>query len=444
MIVNFSVRNFKAINEEVTLSFEAAQSNELDKYYLMQPIKNKPLKLLKLGLIYGANASGKTTILEALNFLRDLVINPLDKKTDTLNLKPFLFDKKTPSENTFFSLEFIQNQTKYLYNIELNSKAVISESLYSHTPNKSLVYERETNTRQEVSIITWGAKYKSHLNKAQRDVLVANTLWNNTLLGGYLKTNINSQELQEVTNWFKQTLKAIITPRTNLLAYISNLLDSGKIQRTIIVELLKKADFNISGISIKKKSIHVKPHILDRLSNSGLIPDEEVSKIKESGEIETREVFFEHSVAASSKQENYFLPYNDESAGTQRYYQFAGLLSLLITQSVIFPVDELEASLHPDLFKHFLLTFLTNSSRSQLIATTHHREFFLEKDILRNDSIWFTEKNKNCGVDLFSLSDFDSSVIRNTSSIYNAYKIGKLGARPNLNDYFIDMEGFSD
>lgn len=444
MIVNFSVQNFKAIKEEIVLSFEAAQTDELDKFYLIQPLKNKPLKLLKLGLIYGANASGKTTILEGLDFLRDLVINPLDKKSDALSLKPFLFDPKTPNENTFISLEFIQNQTKYLYKIELNSKAVISETLHSYTPNKSLVYQRDTNTSQEVSTIHWGAKYKSHLNKAQRDVLVANTLWNNTVLGGYLKTNIVSRELQEVTNWFKQTLKAIITPRTNLLAYISNLLESDKIQRNLILELLKKADFNISGISIKKKSKSVKPHILERLSNENLIPEEQISKIEETGEIETREVFFEHSVAASGKQGGYFLSYNDESAGTQRYYQFTGLLNLLINQSVIFPIDELEASLHPDLFKHFLLTFLTNSTHSQLIATTHHREFFLEKDILRNDSIWFTEKNKDCGVDLFSLSDFDSSVIRNTSSIYNAYKIGKLGARPDLNDYFIDTEGGSD
>jgi AAA15 family ATPase/GTPase len=107
---------------------------------------------------------------------------------------------------------------------------------------------------------------------------------------------------------------------------------------------------------------------------------------------------------------------------------------------IIVTIDELESSLHPDLLKHFLLTFLVNSKHSQLIATTHYRELLMEKDIIRNDAIWFTEKKEDGSTDLFSLADFDSSVIRNTSSVYNAYKIGKLGAVPNLSDYYIDNE----
>lgn len=68
------------------------------------------------------------------------------------------------------------------------------------------------------------------------------------------------------------------------------------------------------------------------------------------------------------------MSYNDESQGTQRYYQFSGLLSLMINDELIVPIDEIESSLHPDLLKHFLLSFLANSKTSQLIATTHHRE----------------------------------------------------------------------
>jgi len=132
-----------------------------------------------------------------------------------------------------------------------------------------------------------------------------------------------------------------------------------------------------------------------------------------------------------------------ESEGTIRYYGFAGILSMMIRDSIAIPIDELEASLHPDLYLHFLLSFITNSKKSQLIATTHNREILNNKDIFRNDSIWFTDKKECCSTELYSLNDFDSSVIRDTSNILNAYKYGKLGGIPNLGDYYIDIDNES-
>ena len=96
--------------------------------------------------------------------------------------------------------------------------------------------------------------------------------------------------------------------------------------------------------------------------------------------------------------------------------------------------------MHPDLLKHFLLIFLANAKESQLIFTTHSRELLLEKDILRFDTVYFTEKKEDGSTDLFSLSDFDSNIIRKESSVYNIYKNGKLGANPNLKNYFLDIQ----
>jgi len=112
---------------------------------------------------------------------------------------------------------------------------------------------------------------------------------------------------------------------------------------------------------------------------------------------------------------------------------------LLINNSITYPIDELEASLHPELYIHFLLSFLINSKKSQIIATTHNREILTNKDLFRNDVIWFTDKSETCATELYSLSDFDSSVVRDTSNIFNAYKTGKLGGTPNLGDYYIDI-----
>lgn len=401
MLIAFSIENFRSIKNKITLSFEASNSNNLEDYFVINA--SKDLRLLKLGLIYGANASGKTTILKALDFLRDLILEPAGKKTEKLDFSPFLFDNETINKNTFFSIDFFQNNIRYLYDLEFNQDRIVSETLFFHKPNKAIVYKRTTDSIKQLSKIEFGNKIK--ISKQHKTSLEGNTLWNNTVLGAYLKTNFDSVELQESVDWFINKLKPMISPKTNLLTYISEKLESNKINKSDIIEFLKSADFNISDIAIKKK------------------------------EKRSEEVFFQHSLGSG----NYTLSYNDESEGTQRYYQFSGLLSLMTKNESIFPIDEIESSLHPDLLKHFILTFLANSTNAQLIATTHYRELLIERDIFRDDSIWFTEKHKDGRTDLFSLNDFDSSVIRNTSSVFNAYKTGKLGAVPYLSDYYIEL-----
>jgi len=103
------------------------------------------------------------------------------------------------------------------------------------------------------------------------------------------------------------------------------------------------------------------------------------------------------------------------------------------------PVDELESSLHPDLYEHFILTFLMNAKQSQIIATTHYREILNNKDVFRNDAVWFTDKDKSCSTELYSLADFNSSVIRDSTNVLNAYKSGKLGATPNPDDTYVEL-----
>lgn len=436
MIVNFSVQNFRSIKDKVTLSFEPSKVEDLGDYYIIEP--KEGIKILKLGLIFGPNASGKTTILKALDFLKQIVLSPISKKTGTFDYNPFLFDKKSKENSSILTLEFIQNQVKYLYEVELVKSNIISEVLYFYNPNKALVYKRKTDVVKQLTKIVFGSKIK--INKEHKATLEANTLWNNTVLGGFLKTNFESKELSEVVNWFHVKLRDLITPKTDLLGYVSHRLETNEINKSHIVDFLKKADFKISDILIENNEKVVDKDFIEYLSKRISMSDEELNKIKESGKIESKEIIFKHIVKNGNTQDNYELNYADESEGTQRYYQFSGVLDLMINKEMIFSIDELESSLHPDLLKHFLLTFLANTKQSQLIATTHHRELLMEKDILRNDIIWFTEKRDNGSTDLFSLVDFDSSVVRNTSSIFNAYKIGKLGAAPNLGDFYFESD----
>jgi len=429
MIINFSVENFSSIKDRVTLSFEATRSDYLEEYYIVEP--KKGLRLLKLGLIYGPNASGKTNILKALDFLRSLVEEPFGKKTDAFRFEPFLFDRETPHRNTRFSIEFIQNGVKYLYNVELNRKAIVHEELFFYNPNKALVYERETDMDSQVAEVKFGSKVK--VSREHKAVLETNTLWNNTVLGGFLKTNFELKELRDVVEWFNNKLEQIVPSRRNfpLFLYVASGIEEGRINKQNIIEILKKADTRIADIIIEKKEIAVDERLLESLQS--LMPPEELERVRKEQKIKAKKLLFQHKIGKNF----YTLPYDYESAGTQRLYQLAGLLDLVLRNEIVIPIDEIESSLHPDLIKHFLLTFLVNSKSSQLIATTHFRELLMEKNIFRTDVIWFTEIKSDGSTDLYSLADFDSSIIRKESSIYNAYKIGKLGAVPNLDDYYL-------
>ncbi|TKG95171.1 ATP-binding protein [Puteibacter caeruleilacunae] len=436
MLINFSVTNFGPIKEQQTLSFEADSSSHLEDYFLI-PTKGN-LRLLKLGLIYGANASGKTTVLRALEFLRDLVLEPYTKKTSRFDFKPFLFDPQTPNENTVFTIEFLQNNIKYFYELELNNEAIIREELFNFNPNRANVFKRTTDVENEYSEISFGSKIKK--SKAIEKSLTANTLWNNTVLGGFLKTNVEQNELKEVTDWFSDYLKALIYTRTDLEAYVTSQIGQSDIKKEDVVNILKKADLNISDIIINAEEKDIPAGVLEIMEKQAGVPKDKLSELKNKGKHTTFDLEFQHTV----DENDYTLSFEDESEGTRRYYGFAGLLSMLVHKSALFSIDELEASLHPDLFTHFILSFLMNSTKSQLLATTHNREILSNRDIFRNDAIWITDKSECCSTELYSLADFDTSVIRDTSNVYNAYKIGKLGGVPNLGDHYIDTENEKD
>lgn len=431
MIINFSMQNFGSIKDKQVLSFEADKSSQLEDYYIIQAIDG--LRLLKLGLIYGANASGKTTILKALDFLRDMVLEPEEKKTEQLDFNPFLFDIITPNQNSIFSIEFIQNEIRYFYEVEFNKKAITREELNYYNPNKANVFKRTTDLNKQFTKIIFGSKIKK--DKTFEKTLESNTLWNNTVLGGFLKTNMELKELKDATDWFSNYLKPMIFSETGLEGYITSQINDLKIKKNDVIHILQKADLNISDILINEVEKDIPDGFIEFIEKQMKAPSEKVTELKNKGKITSVNLEFEHTI----NNKKFILPFELESQGTMRYYGFAGILSLLIKESVAFPIDELEASLHPDLYIHFLLSFLMNSKKSQIIATTHNREILNNKDIFRNDAIWFTDKSECCATELYSLSDFDSSVIRDTSNIYNAYKIGKLGGVPNLGDYYIDI-----
>ena len=429
MIINFSVQNFASIKDKQILSFEADKSTHLEDTYVQKTKTGH--RLLKLGLIYGANASGKTNIINSLYFLRSIVMNPINNKTDKLIFNPFLLDDITPNENTFLSIEFIQNETKYFYEVELNRAAIVKEALFQYKQKKSNIFRRTTDLKNQFTEIEFGSKIK--IDKTYKKTLGSNTLWNNTVLAGFLKTNIELKELKEVVEWFAGigSMPSNLTtlPKDifqEILGHINN-------DKDFFVNFLRMADFNISNLLVNVDADD--DDKLNSIINELNLSDQQINKVKEKLQ---KSIEFEHLIDGRK----YALPYEAQSDGTKKflilsYYLFALLKS---PYCAVLLIDELEASLHPELYTHFLMTFLMNSKNSQILATTHNREILNNKDVFRDDAIWITNKNnQSCSTELYSLADFDTSVIRDTTNRLNAYKSGKLGGVPNLGDYFIDL-----
>lgn len=434
MIADFSFSNFKSIKDEVTLSFEASKSKDLEDYYVVQATPK--LRLLKMAAIYGPNASGKSNVLEALDFLRRLVIEPVEKKTDLLVYERFAFDNEKPASNSQFHVRFVVEETLFDYRVEITPQAIVSESLHYHQPNRALIYQRTTDKATRLSKIEFGSKIK--IAAEDRHALETSTLWNNTVLGGYLKVNIEQRELLLVADWFSSILSKLVMPSRDLYLYVTTRINNGEIDKENVIRILQKADFNIVDLEIDKTKLL--PAEVLRFQTQMAFDNKTLQQLSDEGSIVNVQLGFKHSINGSQGLRYATLPYEQQSLGTQRFYQFAGVLDLLIRHPKIAIFDEIESSLHPELLKYFILLFLRNSKESQLVFTTHQRDFLQESDMLRQDVIHFTEKGEDGSTELYSMADFDSSVIRKGSSLYNTYKSGKLGAVPELEDAYIPME----
>ena len=432
MLVSFSLKNFASVKDEQTLSLIANNGiKHLAPYYVTEVAG---LSLLKFIFLYGANASGKTTILKAIEFLRNLVISPNATKIEPLNFEPYLLNDYSRNENSEFKIEFICNDTRYQYAIEFNKQYIASETLTKGTRGKVLA-SRTTDAEKQLSTISFHKELK--INAAHQQVLNANTLWNTTMLSSFLKTNIDIPEFKTVTDFFSDYLSPLITPQIDLTGFITSQIDKATIKKELLVQIMKQADFFISDIKIKVERKEIPAELLSLISKDKNLPEEIRQELQKDSKVNTVDMHFEHN---NEDGESYPLPFDSESLGTKRFYGLAGILYLMLKSPSLFPIDELEQSLHPDLFKFFVLMMLHNAKNSQCIVTTHNREILDDKDLFRNDAIWITDKSESCQAELYSLADFDSTVIRNTSNILNAYKAGRLGGLPNIGDFYINVD----
>ncbi|MFI5137440.1 MAG: ATP/GTP-binding protein [Sphingobacteriales bacterium] len=439
MIQYIKIKNFGPIKDEVELSFEAVLAEEMsdDIYVAVMP---DGCKLLKLAYIYGANASGKTTILKVFEFLRKLLLRPLQDKSATLDYEPFLFCKDPLKAESSIELAFYANLVRHVYTVTFNHDAILTEKLvFFHSAKPTELFSRDTDMEKRLATIQFGSKIKVPVK--ERDRLESNTLHNNTVLGAFTKTNADIPDLNLLNIWLSVFWLGMISSGTNVADETAAMIAGNPQANKWLDKFMNKADRQISGVQAdKEKSVAA---LIQKDNAEWYLPKASMkgvtrSKFYNGGNIYElkRKVEFTHRTGNGV----FTLPIEAESNGTQRYFSLGGPLYTLAHTNSILLVDELENSLHPDLMKHFLQTFLANAEQSQMLITTHNVALMEEIDFIRKDALWFSEKKEDGSVDLYSAADFDSAILRKGASLINAYRAGRLGAKPNLGSPFIGQQ----
>ena len=426
MIAEFKIRNFYSLRDEQTLSFIPTNDDTSRDIYTEEVADG--VSLLKIGCIYGSNASGKTNILKALHFFSQFMVNDSLNKGDEMGVVPFLLDDVSGNERTQFEMTFYLNREKYKLNLVLDNKVIYEETLHVYS---SVQPTCTYNAGKDATDIVFGGKVG--LVKKSRDAIEGNTFNKRTVIAAFGKSNVEKSRLNLVYDFFSKGIAPIMYPQSDLMGFTKRRIKSdrdGRLKR-FILHFLKASDFNISDIAIHEEELTITPEIELMIKNTSGMPEKAKEEILNKGTLHSDEMFFVQHTSNGDKE----LYEELESRGTKRYVGLATILYDLLVHGVILPIDEIETSIHYELLSYFIKVFLVNSKRGgQLIVSTHDIDL-LDEDYIRRDVIWFTDKN-DCGeTQLIRLSNLG---LHKTLSVYNAYRQEKLVNLPFLDSIYMD------
>ena len=450
MLIGFSVSNYKSFLEQQSISLLASRISRHKNH--VAEIANK--KVLKSGLIFGANAGGKSNLIHAVAFSRNIILQGLNG-TDT-NKKYFRVKQDANKIPGVFEYRLIANNTEYSYGFAFSyiTKEFLSEWLVKiSNDTETVLFERnvEENGRSEVSSSIIDNKSDSDENVTRLKVYledfgvgISESLKKKTILSDIAqRSNIQSgvfKDIIDVYKWFQDLI--LIFPESKY-ANLDSIMNNNQIKDDFS-KILSFFDTGIESIDSqfmeldldkllsdipKKPAEQIKIEIANKISNGPvtLTFNDQIFELRQNqdGEIVCRKMLLNHGNASD------LFEYADESDGTQRLFDLIPIFFAQKQNRVIL-IDEIDRSLHTNLTRRFLELFFSAAKNqfSQLIATTHDSNL-LDLDLLRQDEIWFVERKKDHSSTIFSLNKFKE---RFDKKIEKEYLLGRYGAIPIWDD----------
>lgn len=424
MLVQFSVSNYKTFREKAVLSFIASNYDKetREKENVVTDVKFK-LRLLKSAVIFGANASGKSKLLDALLFMKRFVLDSskYSQKGDPIQVDPFRLNSESEKLPSEFEVIFIHNEVMYRYGFEVNKEQVTSEWLYYKTNLKEVeLFYRDHQTFEPHS-----RNFSKGLTVIKQDLVRDNAL----LLS--VAAQFNDTISIAVMDWF-QKLKTISGLREEGYKGFTVGRTENPDYKNKILELLKSADLGIQDLKIVPLDPNSLPVDMPRELKEKIIRDISEDNAKYFSDIITFHNKFNNKGQLTGRTD--FSLDEDESSGTRKFFALTGPILDVLENGYTLIVDELDSKLHPNLVCKIVSLFNSESlnlKNAQLLFNTHDTNL-LSSGLFRKDQIWFTEKNKKGEVRLYSLGDFKSDEVRKNEAFEDNYIKGKYGAIPFL------------
>lgn len=409
MLIRFSFKNFKSFKNENCLDMEATSLKEHE--YNVAKTENG--EYLKVSAIYGANASGKTNVLQAFDYMKKRILVTDDSKKNSPIDEENIYSFMINNDPIALEVEILAKNNKiYKYGFEVLKDKIISEWLFEKRVNKFYaIFERDNN-----NVSMKPNKISELVNIDERTLF----------LNIYSKIDRNNEDFSNVYDWFvNSTYLDLGNP--NFERFINNRVSlkilSDENYKKELLKFIKTFDSGIEGIKTTPDSLEAVK------SNNGII-DIEVIHRGENGELKA-------------------LPFYLESNGTRKMFHLFDFFMDALKNGMVLFIDELDAKLHPLLTRYIINLFHnsdTNKSNGQLIYSTHDT-VNLNKETFRRDEIWFAEKDKDGISEIYALSDYiledDKNAgkkVRNDATYNKDYLTGRYGAIPVLEEFEIDYE----
>lgn len=395
MIREFWIENYLSIRERQTMNFETEGNDE----NWMSAEVAQGVNVGRVGIIFGANASGKSNMLKAmLNVFELLFIDRKDRNEKVYSEMPFALTAEQPTK---MHVSFYASGIRYDYTVSYHASHIIKEQLYYY-PNKSksLFYERNFVDDDSQCEIKFGTSVGIKTKTLR--VLRENTLNNHSVLSTYGKVALpdDAAKIAALYNWIKTHVHGVNNDNAQIITLLKEVNEDTRKKR-FFIEMLKKADFNISNFNVL---------------SDGMTNHIEFVNTSEDG--------------------NFMLPLSTQSAGIIKYLTDLSYLYDAITGDHIYMLDELGEDLHYDLLLYYIQVFLANSRQSQLFFTTQEMTLLSEDQFNENrQSVWFVEKLSETAASEYTRAD--KLGLHKNHALYNSYRIGRFGSKPVLGSPFI-------
>ena len=415
MLVEFTVKNFRSIKEELTFSMAKAKGDELESTNTFIPNAPASVPLLSSAAIYGPNAAGKSNVIKAMMVMESIVRHSASEaqQGDDISVTPFLFDESSSASPTEFEMIFISEGVRYQYGFSATRTRIVEEWLIAFPKGRAQRwYSRGLNKKKDITEFKF-SDFLSGQKSVWREATRENALFLSTAV------QLNSEQLKPVFNWFKQTLRPAHVGGWGA-SFTATLCDDEDM-KVKVLEFLQAADFDIHDILIEKEKF-----------DPDSLPEGLTSSFRDTlaKSMKGKDVIDIKTIHKSSNGNLIPLEFSEESDGTQKFFSFVGPWMDSLSKGYVLVIDELHDNLHPTMVKYLVNLFhskKTNPNHAQLVFTTHETSI-LSQDVFRRDQIWFCEKDKQQSTTLFPLTDF--SPRKDRENIEQGYLSGRYGALP--------------